>query len=507
MLNDADSRGDHAAPKGSDPIVATLGEATPLSLAHLRTLAPQLLAYMRQQRWFGAAGETTHIQIADVTQITPMVVWTRIYAEPAHRLYQVPLALVQTSMQSELPAHAIVAPLDQMLLVDACHVAQARQALWDALQSGQTFDTTGGRWCAEVLETAPSTDAAPASRLLNVEQSNTSMVFGSHAILKLFRSLEAGANPDLEMGSYLTQHTPFTHTAGVIAAWRFVDNHGQSFDAGMLQHFVANSGDGWATALAGIESWLRHGDTPTPFVAQATELGRITRQMHDALAAPTELATFAPRRAQRSDVQRWQAAAQHERAVAWTQLAQQVEAGTLPEAVRTTASKLLTQAPHADATIERWGAQVADDAGLMIRHHGDYHLGQVLATGDSFAILDFEGEPLRPLSQRRDLHSALRDVAGMLRSLAYAAATGELQQPTRATQAAAWHEQTTAGFMHGYMSSSDAVHLLPATSQGQQALLSLFVLEKAFYELRYELTHRPTWVGIPLRGIEALLYK
>lgn len=495
-----------------DQAIASAAPDAALIGRQLRAVEPALGAYLTRQRWFAAHGALPTARFAHVAPLGPTTVWTCVVTE-AHGMYQVPLACVSARAAAALPASAVVAPVELAsgahAWVDACHIPAARALLWQALSSGTPLRTEQGVWQAERCGAALPSEV-PASRLMGVEQSNTSMVF-ANTIVKLYRRLEAGANPDLEVSAYLTGPANFPNTPAVLTAWRLHPADGSHIDAGMVQRFVQSDGDGWSAALQALDTLLTT-DAPPPgaFAAAAQRLGRITRAMHQALAAadPHHAPAFAPHAARAADVRAWCDAAQTERRRAWALLETQCAANRLPATLLPDAAALLHQATHADTMLARRAARLADDAGLRLRHHGDYHLGQVLALPDDFMVLDFEGEPLRPLAERRALHSPLRDVAGMLRSFAYAAATGETHHPQAAAKARAWHTAMRQAFLAGYLEKNEAeptAAWLPVQRGHIDDLLTLFSLEKAFYELRYELSHRPTWVGIPMRGIRALL--
>ena len=245
-------------------------------------------------------------------------------------------------------------------------------------------------------------------------------------------------------------------------------------------------------------------------------LGVATRALHDALAAVRD-DDFAPQRATSTDVRRWVDAAG---AAFDAALSAVTPSDGAPEAAAFTDARaaletLAERRAELRARLEAFGASVGDDAGQLIRHHGDYHLGQVLVGTDGrYAIIDFEGEPARPLAERRARHSALRDVAGMLRSFGYAAAAAALEGGAFAAKhgprAAAWERAARQAFLAGYFGGaagdgSGRADYLPASRAHADALLRVFELEKLFYELRYEVRNRPDWLPIPLRGLTALL--
>ena len=377
------------------------------------------------------------------------------------------------------------------------------------------------------------------------EQSNSSVLYGDKLILKLFRKVEAGTNPDLEVSRYLTARG-FPHTPPV-AGWlelrrgRNGRPAGEPLTLALLQRYVANEGDAWSYSLDAFGRYLERVMTrperippqleerpllelaasePPPevaaalglYVGTATLLGTRTAELHLALAAETEDPAFAAEPFtslyQRSLYQSIRALTGRTlRLLRSTQ-------SRLPEAERELASELLGSR---QALLDR-AAPLLDgriDA-LRVRTHGDLHLGQMLYTGKDFVIIDFEGEPARPLSERRFKRSPLRDVAGMVRSFDYVAHSGlaEAQRrgvvpaeqlPLAETWARYWQRWAAAIFVRAYFGRAGDAAFLPASDADRTRLLDALLLEKALYELSYELDHRPEWAGIPMRGVAALI--
>ena len=349
-------------------------------------------------------------------------------------------------------------------------------------------------------------------QLLTTEQSNSSIRFGDALIFKLFRRVQMGDNPEVEIGRFLTERTSFTGTPAVTGSLEYCSAGGDTASLGLLQAFVPNHGDAWSRTLARLRRALDDGDLQ-PAVAPIEQLGIVTAQLHLALASDASDPAFAPDRIDAHDVAAWAEVLRGELASTTAALAQ---AGIHAETAR-----LLTRA----------GGLAALTGSAKTRHHGDYHLGQVLErTAGGFSIIDFEGEPSRPLAARREKRSPLRDVAGMLRSLDYARHAalrasdtsrrergrpgGEQAAANPARPAAErtaertrladqWHAQAREAFLSSYVGtvSASAPDLLPEPERVQDALAAL-ELEKAAYEVRYELGHRPDWLPIPLATLQ-----
>jgi trehalose synthase-fused probable maltokinase len=326
--------------------------------------------------------------------------------------------------------------------------------------------------------------ARPAVRPIAREQSNSSLVLDERLILKVFRRLEPGENPELEMLRFLTAHG-FEHAAA-LAGW--YEYSGALMDAtlGVVQEFVADGADGWELAVGSL---VARGDDERLF-ARLRELGAVTGQLHRVLGSSSTDPDFAPEDPGDESLS--------------------LITATIDEEIE----RLFFDLPPDDealAPIAGRGEEVRDRLQLMstvgvggrlIRHHGDFHLGQTLWGNGDWVLIDFEGEPARSLPERRRKRSPLRDVAGMLRSFAYASSAvaihGGTDSPT------GWEERAREEFLDGYLGAVEPT-LIPAGRDNVERLISIFELEKAVYELRYELNNRPEWVGIPVAGIVRLL--
>ena len=310
-------------------------------------------------------------------------------------------------------------------------------------------------------------------RRLGVEQSNTSVVIGERMILKLYRLLEAGENPDLEVGAFLTD-AGFADTPAVLGAVRHAPADGERATAAMLQAYVPSSGDGWSAMLDAL------GDDPRRATELAAEIGALTARMHAALASRPDDPAFPARVAREAETVEWRASAER-------QLALAIAAVSGEAHDRLVAVAPAVRARFADAFGRATGGEI------VTRIHGDYHLGQLLARVDGgLSVIDFEGEPARPLAERREPGSPLRDVAGMLRSLDYAARTAASSH--QGFEPEAWLARARGRLLEAY----------GGIDPGDVSLLAAFELEKACYEVRYEASNRPGWLWLPLAAIERL---
>ena len=315
-------------------------------------------------------------------------------------------------------------------------------------------------------------------RSMGAEQSNSSIVFGEEQVLKIFRRIEPGENPELEMLRFLSMRG-FENVAK-LTGWYEYSGELMAATLGILQEFVPESRDGWQLAL----------DDPQGLLARIPELGVATARMHNILASDASDVAFAPEEPSEEAL-----------SLLTATIDEQIERGFLD----------LPPGDERVAPIAGRGEEVRDRlqmlshvgvGGRLIRHHGDYHLGQTMLTDERWVILDFEGEPARSLLDRRRKRSPLRDVAGMLRSFAYAASASELLRGVPAP--GGWEDQARAGYLDAYLDTIEPF-LLPAGRSAIEKLLAIFELEKAIYELHYELNNRPDWVRIPVAGIDRLL--
>jgi maltose alpha-D-glucosyltransferase / alpha-amylase len=376
-------------------------------------------------------------------------------------------------------------------------------------------------------------------RRLGAEQSNSSVLFEEYAVLKIYRRLQPGPHPEIEMSRFLVERAGFANTPPLLATVEVQMPEGgeaaelpASSALGVLFGFVRNQGDGWTLALDYLLRYLddalneaapgaappdRAAALPDPdpdhfFLALARQLGLRTAQMHRALAeAGDDDPDFAPEPITREDLARWRQELE-EAAGAMLGRLERGRAG-LPEPTRELADAVLSVRGRLLETI----GHLAPDKAVAVktRHHGDFHLGQVMAVQNDFYIIDFEGEPGRPMAQRRRKSSPLRDVAGMIRSFDYAATTAVRQiaearpaaLPRIAALAESWRQRAVSGFHAAYRREMRGSLAYPASKLQGRALVDFFTLEKAVYEVEYELANRPLWVAIPLNGILRVLAK
>jgi maltokinase len=446
----------------------------------------QMEEWIVAQRWFGAKSrDFAQFNVLDIVVLDHgppllglLLIEARMHSG-THDLYQLPIV---TRDDGAAPPEMVIAHVGGAVICDALQDAHETARIGSLMTRGAVIerDGTDVRFTWDGAE-APAPGASV--RMMNVEQSNSSVVFDERFALKVFRRIEAGTNPELEMLRFLDVHG-FANIARLEGSYSY---HGALLDStlGVMQRFIPHAGDGWALALEAIEDGRGDG-----FLALLHDLGAVTGRMHAVLASDADDPDFAPEEPSEEHV-----------ALISATIDEQIERSfiALPE--------LESLAPISGRSEELRDRlpQLTNQSvgGRLIRIHGDYHLGQAVFGAGGWTVLDFEGEPGRPMRERRRKRSPLRDVAGMLRSFTYAALAGELLHGGRAAPPG-WEARARELFLEGYMQEVDP-RLLPVGSQGIAKLLTLFELEKLLYELRYELDNRPDWVVVPVAAIGRLL--
>jgi len=457
-----------------------------MASAEVAALDEGVLAdWLLTRRWFGSkARDVAHIHVLDVVPLhdgPPALVVALVEARfpgGTHDLYQLVLALRPAG---DGWGEAVVAEQGGTTIYDAFADPQAGARLAELLRREAAVEGDHARVRFHWVPGAPTLSDAPEGRPLGAEQSNTSVVLDDAFVLKAFRRVEAGDNPELEMLSFLSARD-FPNIAP-LAGW--YEYGGELMDAtlGVVQEFVEGGVDGWELVLDGLAQ------DPEALLPKLRELGEVVGRMHHVLGSDAGDPAFAPEEPSDESLH--------------------LLTATIDEEIE----RVFVDLPDSEALqpIAGRGEEVRDRLrlrshlgarGKLIRHHGDLHLGQTMLAPGRWIVLDFEGEPARPLRERRRKRSPLRDVAGMLRSLVYAASASELQRGVAAPEG--WEDRAREAFMEGYIACVDN-SLLPPGQGATATLLSIFELEKAVYELRYELNNRPDWVGIPVAGIVRLL--
>jgi len=520
-----------------------------------------LLDYIRGRRWFrGKARDSWALQILDIIPINSpefaasLVLIEVEYAEGDPETYVLPLTSAPAEQADEIIAeypHAVIARLkagkgdgdSESLLYDALVNKNFCKFLIEAIGRRRHFKGKTGEILGSRTRVFRNVHGASEISLepvpVKAEQTNTSVVYGDRLILKLFRRIEEGINPELEIGRFLTERTAFPYISQVAGALEYHRKKGEIITLATLQSFVPNEGDAWQYTLdflnRNFEYVLAHPtvqvppvpekhllsllkeppalaqETIGPYLISAQLLGKRTAELHMALASAPNDPDFAPEPFSLI----YQNSLYHAMRSFATQTLQLLRERLkeLPEELRENAQQVLDSE---ESIVERFQLlRNRKISAARIRCHGDYHLGQVLYTGKDFVIIDFEGEPARPLSERRIKRSPLRDVAGMIRSFHYAAHSALLHQASLALKpedlpalehwAQFWYVWVSSSFLMSYLNGVEQAQLLPDDPEQLRILLDAYLLEKAVYEIGYELNNRPDWLKVTLQGILQLL--
>ena len=549
------------APDPSElPSLPAIDDLADLARRPLRSTASEVLSrWARDRRWF--RGKARRIRSADLRDAIPLqvpgitaavAVLDVRFSDGDPETYLLPLAAIPSAeavhVIADTPLAAIARLGDEAtpaaILVDGMRVPAVCEALLDMIGRRRRMRGIAGQLSGQptrAFRALRGPDTRLTAQPARVEQSNSSVTFGDRLMLKLYRRVEPGINPDFQIGEFLTEHG-FPNLPAVAGQVEYRSGDGEVASAAICQAYVPNEGDAWELTLDDLGTYLERVVTAPrtpevgsgtaaallerasqglpeevkadigPYLDRARLLGMRTGELHRALASRGDDPTFAPEPFstlyQRSLYQSVRTTVRQN----LRQLVRQI--GDLPEQARPDAQAAIRLESVVD---KRLNALLEKRlGGMRIRCHGDLHLGQILHTGRDFVFIDFEGEPGRPLSERLLKRSPLMDVAAMLRSFHYAASGSLIRtkssgsvRPEDTTAldvwARYWYIWTSASFLRGYRRATEGASFLPSDDEEWAILLDVLVLQKAFHELNYELNNRPDWVTIPLQGIASLL--
>jgi len=520
-----------------------------------------LPGFLRQKRWFRSKSQkirkiliAENIPLDAGDQEFHLLQLEVSYTEGEAEIYLLPVGYANDAEASEMEQASQEAKSEVLAwiktgddsgrLYDALQSPRCREALFSLITESHSITGTRGHLVGlpgkQAAEHLRSLEGPQGSRLLRVEQSNTSVFYEDGYILKFYRSVDEGINPDTEITSFLTEKAEFPHIPSYAGQIRYSHVSRRQYVLGMLQEYVPNQGDAWTFTQDHLHKFFENamitkqtqqqvpgiplsplyvGYTNIPqllhdciggyFLEMVHLMGRITGQLHLALSLGSDDPAFQPEpfswHYQRSMYQ------------------------SMRNLCRRTITTLRRSIPQLTGDIRQQAQDIVDAEDellaefgkltrerldtIKIRNHGDYHLGQVLYTGNSFVIVDFEGEPARPLSERRLKRSCLRDVAGMVRSFHYAAHHALHQQLTSSEDDLAylaswidpWFRAVSGMFLSAYQNTIRPSSLLPSNKKSLELLFRCLLLEKAIYEVGYELNNRPDWLSIPVQGVKQLL--
>ena len=498
--------------------------------------------HIQNARWFGSKARSfRNLKVTEQLALSSDADGAQLwfvqvnYLDAPAETYAIPLKIASGELAHSIgqnAAHAVVAHFGRSngaILCDAIWDATFRSQLFDIIVRGRTIRAQAGQFVGLANPDVESQDfnVSGESHVLSAEQSNSSMLFDNKFFLKLYRKLEDGVNPDVEITRFLTEKTGFPNVPAFVGALEYRRAKAEPTVVCLLQRAVANEGNVWTLTVDALGRYYERvlerkadlqNETAPPgalieelvggvYPEKVRLLGQRTGELHLALASRPDDPLFRPEpfnaMNQRSVYQNMRTSLRR----AFTLLGKKLL--DLPAKFRDEARKVLAAEKEILAREKRLLDRRSNAA--KIRIHADYHLGQLIYTGKDFVIIDFEGEPARPLTDRKMKRSALRDVAGMMRSFQYAAYAALWQAAMRKEDvpfldrwADFWYRQTSSLFLQSYFNTTRSAVFIP-NSEDVQIMLQAYLLDKAVYEIGYELNNRPSWVIIPIRGIKHIL--
>ena len=546
------------------PALHIRGDWADLLKREIRPLfATVLLSYMRQKRWFGGkARQPRAASIRDFVSIpfdgsSAQFIFLNVeYAEGDSETYLIPIAFASGEQASAIvneSPQSVIARIElkrrgadrEGIIFDALIEKDFTAALLEAISRRRRWKGQEGKIAAFPTRVfrklrGPATEALSQSAV-KAEQTNTSIMYGDRLMLKLFRRIEEGTSPELEIGRFLTEKASFPNAPPVAGALEYHNRFiPEPVTLGILHGYIHNEGDAWRYTLDELgfffDRVLAHPEVESPplmsgslldimemnipatveetvgsYLVSTHLLAQRTAELHLMLASASVDARFTPEPFSLG----YQRSLFHSMRSYTNQVLRllQQHLSKLPDDVRSNAKKILDRE---SSIIQRFqGITKQRIEGMRIRCHGDYHLGQVLYTGDDFVIIDFEGEPARYLTERRIKRSPLKDVAGMIRSfhyVAYAALRSRASTVLRPEDlpileewSKVWYLWISVAFLKAYLELVSDLPILPASKEGKKVLLDAYLMEKALYEINYELNNRPDWVNLPLQGVLQIL--
>jgi maltose alpha-D-glucosyltransferase/alpha-amylase len=489
-----------------------------------------LPAFLASRRWYANRGRlaTTHIVgavplVATDAELGVALLEAKDKRETAN--YLLPLSIKWTRFDRERQNPSALAAVRQGpregTLLDATADPSFISLLLESLRIGRTTESDHRRIEFAPTASFPKDVSLPVQdvRAVDTEQSNTTVLVGTDYVVKLFRRLEPGLNPEIEVGHFLTETVAFSHAPPLLGTVEMEENGAHSAVA-VVHSFVQNQGDAWTVTNAYLDRFVEeqrlltaeaagHSDEQSAYLRLMDHVGRRVAELQLALASRDDIAAFAPEPIVADDVRNWMEGILQRAERALGDLTRR--RSDLAENDRQLVDALLSYRDSLPRRLRELLPETID--AMKIRHHGDFHLGQMLIVKDDISIIDFEGEPRRSLEDRRRKAPAARDVAGLIRSIDYSA-TAALERARKsapdehgklAHALEEWREHSVAAFMSAYRSSLSDKRLWPQSVEAADRLLDFFLLEKAFYEIEYELAHRPDWLRVPLAGTWRIL--
>ncbi|MDP8247133.1 MAG: hypothetical protein P9M00_03275 [Candidatus Tritonobacter lacicola] len=501
-------------------------------------LPANLSEYVSEQRWFRSkARRIKRVHLVDIAsgeKGTPLYFMALIHVEydkGGPKVYYLPLAVATLKAVAEIDPSKLISTIkignETVKLYEASEDEAFNMMILNSIAASAAVKTREGSFVFEHTDLLP--DNCPASiplgsvKKISAEQSNTSIVFGEAFIMKNYRMVEEGTNPDFDISLFLTTRTGFRNFPSLLGYVEYLKEKGGNTTIAILQEYIGGADDCWEWTcgrLKEIYASIPAPGQPTPagkeetirslsgdYPARMEELGRVTARFHTALASDRHFPAFAPEPVTERDAAKWAGLFSCQIRSVLGLAAEMLP--SLPEEVQEELARVIG---GEEAFLERVKdlSLLCEEGVSKIRVHGDYHLGQVLKRDGTFFMLDFEGEPARPLAERKVRQCALKDVAGMLRSFDYAAYAvlfelGAEKMGPLEEWGTAWRDLARRSFLDGYLSGTGTASFLPRSHKSLQKVLSVYELDKAIYELNYEMNNRPGWLKIPVRGLLGIM--
>jgi len=516
-----------------ETLVVPLG-ATWVSLARTRTVFERdvLPGFLARTRWYPERSPksihpvlTSAIPFCDVGDNRPWVAFFEATQDGVRSRYLLPMQIEWVRFDRERYNPRAFAAVRQGAregtLLDVATERIFIAILLRNLRQSLTIEEGGSR-----LEFRPTArllnkpiKAPEQVRAVETEQSNSTALVDNDYVVKLYRKIEPGINPEIEMGRFLTEEAGYANTPALLGSVELIEGDKQHA-IGIVHEFVQNQGDAWTVTSAYLDRFIDEqrllpssehpgeSEEQVPYLRYMSQTGRRVAEMHLALASGNA-ADFEPEPTTPADVRRWTDDVLARAGRLFETFQQRRD--SLRDAERMLVDQFL---PYHKDLPHRLGALLPREIdGLNIRHHGDFHLGQMLIVKDDIFIIDFEGEPRRSIEERRRKAPGARDVAGLIRSIDYSATAAHEralkvasdEQGKVAAALAGWRDRATTVFLGAYREIMTTARLWPANAAAAERLLNFFLLEKAFYEIEYELAHRPDWLRVPLTGAIRIL--
>jgi maltose alpha-D-glucosyltransferase / alpha-amylase len=487
-----------------------------------------LPAFLASRRWYAERGNSPMAHIVDAIPIGSPDSGIALLEATGQREtanYLLPMTIKWTRFDREQQNPNALAAVRrgprEGTLLDATADVSFVAFLLENMRAARTVEDEQRR--IEFAPTGRFPDSGPIAiqdvHAVDTEQSNTTVLVGADYVIKLFRRLEPGLNPEIEVGRFLTETAPFAHVPPLLGSVELEENGVRSAVA-VVHGFLQNQGDAWTVTSHYLDRFVEeqrlltaeaagHSDEEAAYLRRMDQVGNRVAELQLALASRDDIVDFAPEPISANDVRSWTETLLQRAGRAFDDLARR--RSELLENDRHLIDALLSYREALPARLRELLPETVD--AMKIRHHGDFHLGQMLIVKDDVSIIDFEGEPRRSIEDRRRKAPAARDVAGLIRSIDYSA-TAALERAVKsapdehgklARALEAWREHSAAVFTTSYRASLTDTRLWPQSLEAADRLLDFFLLEKAFYEIEYELAHRPDWLRVPLAGTWRIL--